>query len=72
MGKLSFVQVDHNLFSPKFISIQNCVEQPFDSQAVFVTKNTTFMEEFAFNIRDYTADLEVRIGMYIKRLYFRS
>ena len=41
---------------------QNCVEQPFDSQAVFVTKNTTFMEEFAVNIREYTTELELRIG----------
>ena len=28
-----------------------------------MTKNTTFMEEFAVNIRDYTADLEQRIGL---------
>ncbi|XP_052780074.1 WASH complex subunit 4-like isoform X2 [Mya arenaria] len=41
---------------------QNCVEQPFDSQQVFVSKNVVFMDEFAINIRDYLADLEARIG----------
>ncbi|XP_052261533.1 WASH complex subunit 4-like isoform X2 [Dreissena polymorpha] len=41
---------------------QNCVEQPFDSQQVFVSKNTVFMDEFGVNIRNYLEQLEARIG----------
>lgn len=44
------------------VCFQNCVEQPFDSKEVFVSKNTVFMEEFAVNIRDYLTELEARIG----------
>ncbi|VDI58372.1 WASH complex subunit 7, partial [Mytilus galloprovincialis] len=41
---------------------QNCVEQTFDSQTVYVTKNPVFAEEFAANIREILPDLEQRIG----------
>ena len=33
-----------------------------------MTKNTTFMEEFAVNIREYMTELEQRIGRFSKRL----
>ncbi|KAK3584050.1 hypothetical protein CHS0354_031097 [Potamilus streckersoni] len=41
---------------------QNCVEQPFDSTAVHVTKNGAFAEEFAVNIRQYLMETESKIG----------
>ena len=31
-----------------------------------MTKNTTFMEEFAVNVREYLTELEQRIGMFSK------
>ena len=41
---------------------QNCVEQTFDTQQVYVTKNPVFAEEFAVNIREILPELEQRIG----------
>ncbi|XP_041350230.1 WASH complex subunit 4-like isoform X3 [Gigantopelta aegis] len=41
---------------------QNCVEQIFDDTKVNVSKNGSFAEEFAINIRDIVVDLESRIG----------
>ena len=38
------------------------MEQTFNSQQVFVTKNVTFLEEFALNIQHYLAEIESRIG----------
>ncbi|XP_056000960.1 WASH complex subunit 4-like isoform X5 [Ostrea edulis] len=41
---------------------QDCVEQPFDTPSVFVSKNPNLAEEFAVSIRDYLMELEARIG----------
>ncbi|XP_055882277.1 WASH complex subunit 4-like isoform X2 [Biomphalaria glabrata] len=41
---------------------QNCVEQPFDDEKVNVSKNGTFAEEFAINLRDWIVELDARIG----------
>jgi len=41
---------------------QNCVEQLFDSNQVYVSKNSQFVEEFGLNIRVYLSQLEMRIA----------
>ncbi|XP_071809991.1 WASH complex subunit 4-like [Asterias amurensis] len=41
---------------------QNCVEQGFDDNAVIVSKNSFFAEEFAFNIRTMFTQVEPKIG----------
>ncbi|CAL1541419.1 unnamed protein product [Lymnaea stagnalis] len=41
---------------------QNCVEQLFDDEKVNVSKNGTFAEEYAINIRDWMMELDARIG----------
>ncbi|XP_061187838.1 WASH complex subunit 4-like isoform X2 [Saccostrea echinata] len=41
---------------------QDCVEQPFDTPTVYVSKNPNLAEEFAVSIKDYLAELEARIG----------
>ena len=38
------------------------MEQMFDDAKVNVSKNGTFAEEFAINIKDIVADLESQIG----------
>ena len=40
------------------------MEQTFDSQSVYVSKNPVFAEEFSVNIREILPDLEQRIGNY--------
>lgn len=42
--------------------VKDCVEQPFDTPSVFVSKNPNLAEEFAVSIRDYLMELEARIG----------
>lgn len=41
---------------------QNCVEQTFDSKEAYVSKNGPFAEEFAYNIKEWIAELETKIG----------
>ncbi|XP_078001541.1 WASH complex subunit 4-like [Glandiceps talaboti] len=42
--------------------LQNCIEQNFDDSTLFVSKNTAFAEEFAFNIRSIFTHIEPRLG----------
>ncbi|XP_051918259.1 WASH complex subunit 4 [Hippocampus zosterae] len=44
--------------------LQGCVDQRFDDpgKGVTITKNTTFAEEFAFNIRTIFSNVESKIG----------
>nr|XP_006817005.1 PREDICTED: WASH complex subunit 7-like [Saccoglossus kowalevskii] len=42
--------------------LQNCIEQNFDNSNLFVSKNTAFAEEFAFNIRSIFVHIEPKLG----------
>ncbi|XP_033098788.1 WASH complex subunit 4-like isoform X2 [Anneissia japonica] len=42
--------------------MQSCVEQLFDENHVYVTKNSYFAEEFAYNIRVLFSQIEPKIG----------
>ena len=46
------------------IHLQNCIEQPFESQYVRVARNNEFAEEFLFNIRVIFQSLDTRMSMY--------
>ncbi|XP_052679123.1 WASH complex subunit 4-like isoform X3 [Crassostrea angulata] len=41
---------------------QDCVEQPFDTPTVYVSKNPNLAEEFAVSVKEYLMELEARIG----------
>ena len=45
------------------IYLQNCIEQPFESQYVRVTKINEFAEEFLYNIRVIFQSLDTRMSM---------
>ena len=47
------------------IVLQNCIEQPFDTQVVGVARNGDFAEEFLYNIRLIFQSLDTRMSMYI-------
>ncbi|XP_014677471.1 PREDICTED: WASH complex subunit 7-like [Priapulus caudatus] len=42
--------------------LRNCIEQMFDSSSAFVTKNSSFAEEFILNIRAIYTMIENKIG----------
>lgn len=44
---------------------QACLEQRFDAEGVFVSKNSAFAEEFAFNIRTIFNNVESKIGQFL-------
>jgi len=52
------------LISLLMIYLQNCIEQPFESQYVRVARNNEFAEEFLFNIRVIFQSLDTRMSMY--------
>ena len=47
------------------IVLQNCIEQPFDTQVVGVARNGDFAEEFLYNIRLIFQSLDTRMSMFI-------
>lgn len=51
------------------IYLQNCIEQPFESQYVRVARNNEFAEEFLFNIRVIFQSLDTRMSMYPIKYY---
>ena len=51
------------------IHLQNCIEQPFESQYVRVARNNEFAEEFLFNIRVIFQSLDTRMSMYPILIY---
>ena len=59
--KYSFFIIVINLF---VIFLQNCIEQPFESQYVKVARNNEFAEEFLYNIRIIFQSLDTRMSMY--------
>ena len=59
--KCSFFIIVINLF---VIFLQNCIEQPFESQYVKVARNNEFAEEFLYNIRIIFQSLDTRMSMY--------
>ncbi|KAK2145113.1 hypothetical protein NP493_4025g00001 [Ridgeia piscesae] len=42
--------------------LQDCIQQMFDDNAVNVSKNSLFADEFILNIRNYLALLQLRVG----------
>lgn len=41
------------------------MEQRFDAEGITVSKNSTFAEEFAFNIRTIFTNVESKIGPFL-------
>lgn len=52
----------HENFSKKKFSSQNCAEQPFDTDEIFVSRNSKLQTEFSHAIKNLLTKVEKNLG----------